>query len=120
MSCLSATFTNAVFVYLYLCICKADTWEHCFSGSCIITFQKIYGLYGLKHHIVEVRGDVTRRDDKRRTTMEDRATQPLGCWKAEFRNIDTIGVPSEVYLHKNLVICTNRVYPPSPLVGTPK
>ena len=20
------------------------------------------------------------------TTMEDRATQPLGCWKAEFRN----------------------------------
>ena len=22
-----------------------------------------------------------------RQTMEDRATQPLGCWKAEFRNI---------------------------------
>ena len=22
----------------------------------------------------------------RTTTMEDRATQPLGCWKAEFRN----------------------------------
>ena len=22
-----------------------------------------------------------------RTTREDRATQPLGCWKAEFRNI---------------------------------
>ena len=22
----------------------------------------------------------------KRTTREDRATQPLGCWKAEFRN----------------------------------
>ena len=50
----------------------------------VITFQKIYGLYGLKHHIVEIRVGVTRRDEQ--TTMEDRATQPLGCWKAEFRN----------------------------------
>ena len=24
--------------------------------------------------------------NKRQTTMEDNATQPLGCWKAEFRN----------------------------------
>ena len=52
--------------------------------------QKIYGLHGLKHHIVEMRGGVTRRDDKRQTTneqtREDRATQPLGCRMAEFRN----------------------------------
>ena len=56
-----------VFVYLYLCICKSDTREHCFWGPCIITFQKMYGLYGLKHHTVEIRGGVTRRDDKWRT-----------------------------------------------------
>ena len=24
-----------------------------------ISFQKMYGLYGLKHHIVEISGDVT-------------------------------------------------------------
>ena len=47
-------FCICVFVYLYLCICKSDTWEPCFWGPCIITFQKIYGLYGLKHHIVEM------------------------------------------------------------------
>jgi len=111
MSCLSATFTNAVFVYLYLCICKADTWEHCFSGSCIITFQKIYGLYGLKHHIVEVRGDVTRRDDKRRTTMEDRATQPLGCWKAEFRKKLHIGhISKQELTHGKLKPISGKVF----------
>ena len=26
-------------------------------------------------------------NERRTTTMEDRATQPLGCWKAEFRNL---------------------------------
>ena len=25
----------------------------------IISFQKMYGLYGLRHHIVEISGDVT-------------------------------------------------------------
>ena len=25
----------------------------------IISFQKMYGLYGLKHHIVEINGDFT-------------------------------------------------------------
>ena len=46
LSCLSATFTEAV--YVYLCICTSDTWDHCFRGLCIITFQKICGLYGPK------------------------------------------------------------------------
>ena len=41
----------------------------------MISSQKIYGLYGLKHHIVEIRGDVTMRDERR--TTEDRATQPM-------------------------------------------
>ena len=44
----------------------------------VISFQKIYGLYGLKHHRVEISGDVTDagRTDKQ-TTSEDRATQLL-------------------------------------------
>ena len=28
----------------------------------VISFQKMYGLYGLKHHIVEKSGDVTDPD----------------------------------------------------------
>ena len=28
-----------------------------------------------------------RRQTNKQTTREDRATQPLGCWKAEFRNM---------------------------------
>ena len=26
----------------------------------VTSFKKIYGLYGLKHHIMEIRGDVTK------------------------------------------------------------
>ena len=44
----------------------------------IISSHKIYGLYGLKHHILEIRGDVTMRDERR--TTEDRATQPMEAW----------------------------------------
>ena len=29
----------------------------------VISFQKMYGLYGLKHHIVEKSGDVTDPDE---------------------------------------------------------
>ena len=47
----------------------------------VISFQKIFGLYGLKHHIVEISGDVTDagRDEQtnKQTTSEDRATQLL-------------------------------------------
>ena len=43
----------------------------------VISFQKIYGLYGLKHHIVEINGDVTRRDGW--TTEKDKATQHVDC-----------------------------------------
>ena len=25
----------------------------------VMSFQKMYGLYGLKHHIVEISGDIT-------------------------------------------------------------
>ena len=48
----------------------------------VIRFQKMYGLYGLKHHIVEISGDVTEsgRTDER-TTSEYIATQLLICEK---------------------------------------
>ena len=45
----------------------------------VISFQKMYGLYGLKHHTVEISGDVTDPDN--RTTRKDRATQLLICEK---------------------------------------
>ena len=45
----------------------------------------MYGLYGLKHHTVEISGDVT---DAGRTTnertREDRATQPLDNGRLSF------------------------------------
>ena len=46
----------------------------------VISFQKIFGLYGLKHHIVEISGDVTDagRMDK----------QQVG--NAESRNFDKL------------------------------
>ena len=52
----------------------------------VISFQKMYGLYGLKHHIVEISGDVTdagqtNERTNKRTTSEDRATQLLICEK---------------------------------------
>ena len=45
----------------------------------IIFSQKIYGFYGLKHHIVEIRGDVTGAG----RTLK---IEPLSKWKlkAEF------------------------------------
>merc|ERR1712208_103727 len=46
----------------------------------VTSFQKIYGLYGLKRHIVEISGDVTKAGRDGRTderTRKDRATQLL-------------------------------------------
>ena len=52
----------------------------------VISFQKMYGLYGLKHHIVEISGDVTdagrtNKQTNKQTSSEDRATQLLICEK---------------------------------------
>ena len=51
-------------------------WWH---AARIISLQKIYGLYGLKPHIVEISGDVTDPDGRtnERTTRKYRATQLL-------------------------------------------
>ena len=39
------------------------------------SFQKMYGLYGLKHHLVEISGDVTDAGrTEEQTTREDSAT----------------------------------------------
>ena len=43
----------------------------------VTSFQKIYGLYGLKHHILEIRGDVTKLGRTDNQTRKDRATQLL-------------------------------------------
>ena len=49
----------------------------------VISFQKMYGLYGLKHHIVEISQDVTDADGwtTEQATRKDRATQLLICEK---------------------------------------
>ena len=46
----------------------------------------MYGLYGLKHHIVEISGDVTDPDGRtdEQTTRKDRATQLLICEALSF------------------------------------
>ena len=46
----------------------------------VISFQKIYGLYGLKHHIVEKMLDVTLVDDGR-TTDGRNVKIELEFWK---------------------------------------
>ena len=43
----------------------------------VISFQKIFGLYGVKHHIVEISGDVTDAGRDEQTTSKDSATQLL-------------------------------------------
>ena len=48
----------------------------------VTSFPKIYGLYGLTHHIVEISGYVTIRYGRRQRTIEDRALS----WKAKFQN----------------------------------
>ena len=34
----------------------------------VISFQKMYGLYGLKHHTMEINGDVTMETNDERQT----------------------------------------------------
>ena len=36
----------------------------------VINFPKMYGLYGLKHHIVEISGDVTDADGRTTNNKE--------------------------------------------------
>ena len=62
-------------------------WWH-WHVARIISSQKI--LYGLKHHIAEISGDVTDAGQtiEQRQTREDRATQPMeaGGWVSQNLN----------------------------------
>ena len=64
MLCLRATLTEAVFVYLYLGNERVVVGELLVE---VISFQKIFGLCGLKGHIVEIRWDVTLVHGQRTT-----------------------------------------------------
>ena len=43
----------------------------------MISFQKIYGLYGLKHHTMEINGDVTMEttNNKVKTVLVNKSTK---------------------------------------------
>ena len=64
-------------MYLYLGIGEVVVGE---LIVVVIGFQKIYGLHGLKHHIVEIRGGVTRRDEQRRRTNKQGKIGLLSLW----------------------------------------
>ena len=53
----------------------------------VTSFQKIYGLYGLKHHIVEISGDVTKAGRDKQTNKKERyCYSAFDLCIAEFRN----------------------------------
>ena len=57
----------------------------------------MYGLYGLKHHIVEISADVTRRDGRtNERTRKDNATQPFDAGRLSF----AIRAGKQRYLHR--------------------
>ena len=47
-----------VFVFVFACVFVIVITGHQWIVR-VISFQKMYGLYGLKHQIVEISGDVT-------------------------------------------------------------
>ena len=62
-----------------LCETQIESYEDMMTLKCCqdhILIEK-YGLYGLKHHIVEISGDVTDAGQPNNRTSEDRATQPM-------------------------------------------
>ena len=65
---------------LCLCIFISLCLGHCHHQT--ISFQKIYDLYGLEHHTVEINGDVTMQTDEQ--TSEDRATQSMDTVRLSF------------------------------------
>ena len=57
--------------------------------------QKIYGLYGWKHHVVEMRGDVT---DAGRQTNEQLKIELLRQWKLEAESRNNLTMEYSDYL----------------------
>ena len=60
-----------VIVFVFACVFVIVITGHQWIVR-VISFQKMYGLYGLKHHIVEISGDVTHagRTDKQQGKIE--------------------------------------------------
>ena len=61
-------------VYVCLCLFVSIRLGHCHHQ--MISFQKIYGLYGLKHHSMEINGDVTMETNEQ-PESENKATQRI-------------------------------------------
>ena len=78
MLCLCANLTNAVFVYLYLGNMEVVVGHWVVD---VISFQKIFGLFGLECHIVEIWRDLTLVDGR---TMEDGIEDRARILEAEF------------------------------------
>ena len=70
------TFAMSLSLNVCLCLFVSIRLGHCHHQ--VISFQKIYGLYGLKHHTMEINGDVTmERTNDKQTESENRASQPF-------------------------------------------
>ena len=63
----------------------------------MISFQKIYGLYGLKHHTMEINGDVTMETNDKRTRSENRASQQID------QGLLTFAIFLEMEVHVNSI-----------------
>ena len=119
MSCLSATLTNAVFVYLCICVFASQT-----PGNIVLRSlyhhlsENIWFVWSKTPYSGDKRGchqaGRTTTNDERRTTMEDSATQPLGCWKAEFRNMVNLVILVTLVILVDLVNICLLYTSPSP------
>ena len=63
----------------------------------VISFQKMFGLYGLKHHIVEISGDLT---DAGRTN--ERQASDLGNAESRNNNIYSVNTTFQHFRKKEL------------------
>ena len=65
----------------------------------------MYGLYGLKHHIVDISEDVTdagrttNKQTNKQMTRKDRATQPLDVGRLRFAIWHILGILGADILH---------------------
>ena len=68
------------------------------SGSVVVSFQKIYDLYGLKHHSMEINGDVTMETNEQTNNRKVKiglvSKLTEDCWTADFRNLSVNNNPS--------------------------
>ena len=75
---LGSTLFLSLSVSLCLCLCLFVSLRLSHYHHQMISFKKIYGLYGLEHHTVEISGDVTMRTDGR--TNEQVKIELLSQW----------------------------------------